>query len=132
MITVIAAAAGTAPGNVQFAAGHQELSRVVGVGGIAEAGTALIDVEVVDAFALAAGADLLKIDIEGAEWAILRDPRLATLDVPALVMEWHAAGSGVAAPREEAERLLRTAGFAVLHHGRRLGEAGELWAYRPR
>ncbi len=131
-VTVLAAAAGTAPGTVQFEAGHRELSRVVGLGGIAGAGSELIDVDVVDAFGLLAGADLVKIDIEGAEWPLLRDPRLRTLDAPVLVMEWHGAGSGVDAPGDEAERLLRAAGYEVAHQGRPLAEAGELWAYRPR
>jgi FkbM family methyltransferase len=131
-VTVVAAAAGIGPGVVPFAAGHCELSRVAGLGGLPNASTGVIDVEVVDAFALLAGADLVKIDIEGGEWPLLRDPRLRTLDAPVLVMEWHAAGSGVDAPRDEAERLLRSAGYEVIHMGRPLDEAGELWAFRPR
>lgn len=33
--------------------------------------------------------DLFKIDIEGAEYEILSDPRFGKLDVRALVIEWH-------------------------------------------
>lgn len=33
--------------------------------------------------------DLLKIDIEGSEYEILSDPRFSTLDVRAIVLEWH-------------------------------------------
>ena len=47
----------------------------------------------VDVFATLEGhVALLKIDIEGAEWAILEDPRLAALDAEAIVLEWHAMG----------------------------------------
>lgn len=33
--------------------------------------------------------DLLKIDIEGGEYALLKDKRFETLDVKILVLEWH-------------------------------------------
>jgi FkbM family methyltransferase len=42
-----------------------------------------------DVFPFLANADLVKIDIEGAEWEILADPRLADLEAVALVLEYH-------------------------------------------
>ncbi len=52
--------------------------------------------EVVDVFPMLQGhrIDILKIDIEGSEVALLNDPRFATLDIRALVMEWHAGADG--------------------------------------
>jgi hypothetical protein len=52
---------------------------------------------VVDIFPVLSGRriDLLKIDIEGSEYQILSDSRFGSLDVRAIVMEWHArAGYG--------------------------------------
>lgn len=51
-----------------------------------------IPVRVVDLFtSIEPGRiDLLKMDCEGGEWDIVMDPRFATLDVGAIVMEWHA------------------------------------------
>ena len=49
-------------------------------------------VRVMDVFKELAGReiDILKIDIEGGEYEILADPRFASLDVKAIVLEWHA------------------------------------------
>jgi FkbM family methyltransferase len=50
-----------------------------------------IAVPVEDVFEQLGGGpiDLLKVDIEGAEYPILADPRFAALQVGAAVMEWH-------------------------------------------
>jgi FkbM family methyltransferase len=124
-IEVVAAAAGTGPGRIRFAADMQELSHALP----ADAAEG-IEVEMLDVFALAAGHDFVKIDIEGGEWPILRDPRLATLEARVIVLEWHERGAEVATPRAEVERLLRAAGYEVVHQGREVAWAGELWAYR--
>ena len=127
-VQVVAAAAGTGPGRVRFAAGKRELSHVV-YGEAKESDG--IDVEIVDMFELAQGCDQLKIDIEGGEWPILRDPRFAKLEASLIVMEWHEPNADAASPKLEAERLLREAGYEVQHHGRDVPWAGEIWAYRP-
>ena len=123
-VEIVAAAAGTEVGQTRFAAGFRELGHVTdSPDGIA--------VDEVDFFDLASGCDHIKMDIEGGEWAILRDPRLADLGASTLVMEWHHRNAGVDDPAIEAERLLRTAGYQVVHCGREGGRVGELWAYRP-
>ena len=127
-VEVVAAAAGIGLGRVRFAAGQRELSHVVY--GDTEEPEGGIDVDVVDVFELARGCDLLKIDIEGGEWPILRDPRFATLDASLIVMEWHEPNANASSPKLEAERLLRAAGYEVVHHGRDVPWAGEIWAYR--
>src|SRR4051794_21989368 len=66
------AAAGNVAGTLRFAAGRYAM------GGPAEPGDPrAIDVPVVDVLDAMAGADLIKIDAEGGEWAILGDPRFA-------------------------------------------------------
>ena len=54
-------------------------------------GTPGITAAMLDVFTLLAGrdVDLLKLDIEGGEYAILRDPRFDRLAPRYLVMEWH-------------------------------------------
>lgn len=69
------------------------------------------EVEVRDAFGLLDEADVAKIDIEGGEWPLLTDERLARASVKALVLELHDDGNGGTAYRERARTLLREAGF---------------------
>lgn len=89
-------------------------------------------VEVVDLFSLDHDVDLLKMDIEGGEWAILTDPRLGSLKARVIVMEWHwrfapqpdAHGAAVAA--------LENAGYTI-HVDRihlPLADVGLVWASR--
>ncbi len=72
-----------------------------------------IDVPVVDLFAQPP-ADLLKIDIEGAEWAILGDARLASHPARAIVLEWHSRMCPALHPRRTARELLEAAGYAAI------------------
>ena len=51
--------------------------------------------------------DLLKMDCEGAEYDLIADPRFATLNVNAIVLEWHATGQRPDAKREVFEMLSR-------------------------
>jgi FkbM family methyltransferase len=57
-------------------------------GAIAADRQQVIKVPVVDLFTQPP-VDLLKIDIEGGEWPILADPRLAEHPARAIVLEWH-------------------------------------------
>jgi FkbM family methyltransferase len=49
----------------------------------------------IDVFSVLSGrtVDILKMDIEGGEYAILSDPRFALLRPRCLVMEWHGTGT---------------------------------------
>jgi FkbM family methyltransferase len=65
-----------------------------------------------DTFALLEDLDLLKIDIEGGEWAILADPRAAELAVPVVMLEYHAHGAP-GDPEVAARAALERAGYTV-------------------
>jgi FkbM family methyltransferase len=98
------------------------------------AGVITIDVPVVDLFTQLP-ADLLKIDIEGAEWAILGDTRLATHPARAIVLEWHSRMCPAPDPRRAARELLEAAGYeAIAATGEQVcGEArvnGVMWGLR--
>jgi FkbM family methyltransferase len=75
------------PGTLRFASGSFTTSHV------ARPGEAGIDVEGVDVFPLLAGMELVKLDIEGAEWPILEDPRFRELDAACIALEYHPEGS---------------------------------------
>ena len=77
-----------------------------------------------------AAADLVKMDIEGGEWEILRDPRFAASPPRAIVLEYHPHPSAPD-PRAAVEGLLRDAGLteqAPIFH--RADGHGMLWAWR--
>lgn len=89
-------------------------------------------VRAVDIFRELTEAALLKIDIEGGEWAILTDPRLRQLTVPAVVVEYHpylcpepeAAG-------DLAQEALEAAGYEVRQSPKGEPGKGIIWAVRP-
>ena len=68
----------------------------------------------------------MKIDIEGGEWAILADERLAAAGAMVIVMEWHARNSPSDDPHHAATALLERAGYTVvgIDHGTRMGRSG--------
>ena len=121
---VVEAAVSNWSGEMQFAAGKHSESRM------ALPGEDAIMVPVIDLYELSA-ADLIKIDIEGSEWPILSDPRLAGLDANVIVMEWHQLGCPERDARKCAERLLAEAGYPHQHHvGSPSPENGMVWASR--
>ncbi len=71
----------------------------------------------------------MKIDIEGAEWGLLADPRFAALQPRVLVLEYHEDGCPGPDPAQVAEEALRGAGLEVVHAGTKpqFG-AGIVWA----
>jgi FkbM family methyltransferase len=85
-VTVHAAAAGTAPGTMRLCDRGSASSLLY-----ARPGEPTIDVPIVDTFAIigALDIDVLKIDIEGGEYALLEDPRFGALKVRELLLEWH-------------------------------------------
>jgi len=125
------AAAGAQDGTARFVAGEVALSRLAAAGGAGDEGAA-IEVRVQDVLPVVARADLLKMDIEGGEWAILGDPRFAAAPPQAVAMEYHAEGAPAGSdPRAAATALLEAAGLEVHETRRTTHGAGMLWAWRP-
>jgi FkbM family methyltransferase len=98
---------------------------------LSDQGASGFEVDVVDFFVELAGrrVDILKLDIEGSEVALLDDPRFATFDVGALGMEWHRPDATGRGGRDWCIHRLCELGFAVYVTADH-GEQGILWAYR--
>lgn len=126
-IEVVAACAAARDGSVRFVAGQFAESHVADAGSTEDT----IEVPCVDALRLAADADLVKIDIEGSEWEILADPRLAASAARAIVIEWHEQRCPSPDPPAAAHAALRRAGFEVLGEHRPVPGNGTVWARRP-
>lgn len=118
---VIEAAAAPADGVVPFASGRFTHSRI-------EEGAA--SVRAVDVMPFLERADLAKVDIEGAEWAILGDERFPSFAPPALALEHHPYLSPGDDPRSAVLRLLNDAGYEVLRLMDLAPGQGLLWALR--
>jgi hypothetical protein len=88
-----------------------------------------------DVLARVQEADFVKMDIEGGEWAILRDPRFGDGRTRAVALEYHPHMCPGSVPRDEADRLLRKAGFEVIDPGHSDEQfprgQGMLWGVRP-
>jgi FkbM family methyltransferase len=122
-VEVVRAAAAPSAGRLRFAAGANAASRVVDEGGI--------DVDAVDVFPYLERADFVKIDIEGGEWALLDDPRFASLPARGLVLEYHPHLCPEADPRARAERLLTASGWKLTHMDFDMPAGhGVLWAWK--
>jgi FkbM family methyltransferase len=106
---VVAACAGVRDTEVPFTVGNFTNSRVE-----MTSGDATVVVPAVDVFQHLSGVDLLKIDIEGSEWAILEDDRLNDVAARAVALEYHAHLCPAADPRSLAHELLRRAGYTTL------------------
>ena len=120
---LVEAAAGAHDGSVRFMAGLQTGSHIV-----EGAAAGSVEVPLVDVLGQVAEADLVKMDIEGGEWGILTDPRVAR--ARALVLEYHPQGC----PREDAaafaHELLTGYGFDVTPVFHDEAGIGMLWATR--
>jgi FkbM family methyltransferase len=119
---LIEAAATVKDGVVQFAAGHGTASHLAG-----NRDDRAIVVRAVDAFPLLDDCDIAKIDIEGGEWPILSDPRLAGCRLRVLVVEYHSRDGFDGAT---AVALLQRAGFTTHVPTAKSSAKGLLWAYR--
>jgi FkbM family methyltransferase len=113
-------------GSVSFAAGRFAESRQARAG---EPGA--VDVESVDVFPELEEADTIKIDVEGAEWALLQDPRFAKLRASVVVLEYHAHLCQEPDPRALADRLLSEAGYETASVFEDPDGTGMMWAWRP-
>lgn len=122
--SLVRAAVSTSVGSAAFAGGRGSGS------GLSQRGEDVV--QTVDGLELLAASDVAKIDIEGAEWSLLEDPRFAASGPPLLVLEYHPA-TGVTNPFDEARGWLQRHGYEV-----RAGPpasvpgVGILWARRPR
>jgi FkbM family methyltransferase len=126
--SVIRAAAGAHEGSVRLAAGRAMGSFVVAEG--VDPGVPTIEVPIQDVMAEVCSADLVKIDIEGSEWAILLDSRFKSSPPRALVLEYHPHLCPASDPRSAAEEALAQAGmdFATIWH--RDDGYGMMWAWQ--
>lgn len=83
-----------------------------------------------DVFGLLLDADLVKFDIEGAEWPILADPRFRELQATAVVLEYHPSYVAEPGPERTVEGALRGAGYATERSARGV-DGGTTWAWKP-
>ncbi|MEA2474927.1 MAG: hypothetical protein QOE06_2842 [Thermoleophilaceae bacterium] len=109
---LVEAAAQPRDGTVALVAGRSIGSHIAALGG--GGGTATIEVAARDPFPFLGGADLAKIDIEGAEWALLDDDRFAGARPRAVVLEYHSAGCPAGNAKRHASDRLRAMGYEVL------------------
>jgi FkbM family methyltransferase len=123
---ILQAAATCADGPVSFTVGHATTGRI-GERGEQDA----VEVAGLDSFSLLDGVDLLKVDIEGAEWPLLRDPRFAAIDVPVVMLEYHPHGAPSASPESDARSALAGAGYETLPMHGAVDGTGIVWGWRP-
>lgn len=90
-----------------------------------------VEIRTVDLFSDLAGerVDLLKMDIEGGEYAILGDDRFASLNIPIIAMEWHVTET-VPDGYAWCRRCLEDHGYRVTDGAFRHAVAGMLWAWK--
>lgn len=131
---LVQAAAGVAAGHAQFAAGGAALSHLAPGGATGSADTAqvqpLIAVQLQDVLPRLSEADLMKMDIEGGEWAILGDPRFRAAPPRVLVLEYHPRFCPSLDPAAAVDEALARAGLRTHAIWRRADGHGMLWAWR--
>jgi FkbM family methyltransferase len=116
--------AGTRMGTTRFVPG------LFGASHLAE-GREGIEVSEVDVLPDLRDADLVKIDIEGAEWPIVADPRFRELRARAVILEYHPRGCPGDNPRALAQQALRESGFELVEAAEKpTFGAGVLWGWR--
>ena len=119
-VTLIEAAAGIDTGTALLS-DNENQSSIVGT----EKG---IEVPVLDVFAnLPKPLGLIKIDIEGAEYDILGDPRFDTLRPPTVVLEWHKTIDSRSNQTWVTDRLT-SLGYEVVP-GSDFGAFGMIWGF---
>lgn len=120
--TIVEACAAPADGALSFESGNFLESRVSDTGGET--------VPAMDVFPYFDEADLVKMDIQGSEWALLADERFRDLRASVLFLEYHLEMCPYDDPTEGALARLNAAGYEVLSHVREEYGAGEIWACR--
>jgi FkbM family methyltransferase len=121
------AAAGARERWGRFDADRYAESRLVADGG----GDTVVPVR--DVFPDLERTDVLKIDVEGGEWELLADQRLAGLPVRVVALEFHPHLCPHPDPGAAAWSALEAAGFSVMSSEAWNGPErhGMLWAWRP-
>lgn len=127
--SVVRACAGVADGRAHFVSCEPSYGDYARSHVTASSGPRQLQVPIRDVFALVAGVDLVKMDIEGSEWEILQDPRLAEMRPAAVVLEYHPYRCPEADARTCATRLLTEAGYELGPHARSAEGEGILWAW---
>jgi FkbM family methyltransferase len=118
------ACAGNVNGSVRFEVGEEN------AGSITDSGKG-IEVPLVDVLPLMYRADLIKMDIEGAEWHILADPRFQDIHSANMVLEYHPHMCPSSDPRDAALGLLSDAGFTIVEQFYDTSQKiGLLWAWK--
>lgn len=117
---LVPACASNRAGTVRFNTGRKNFSRI-GNGGD-------IEIATMDVFGHIAEADLVKMNIEGSEWDILEDPRLAETSA-SWIVEYHR----IASPEPDIHSLVRDlferAGYTV-RLSSKTEDNGLVWAWR--
>jgi FkbM family methyltransferase len=72
--------------------------------------------------------DLLKIDVEGAEYALLSDARFSSINADRIFLEWHSGVPGFNDPESWCAERLRLAGYEIQKSEERGSGAGLIWA----
>ena len=121
--TLVRAAASNREGTVEFAGGQRAQSRI-------QMGAGHPVIRTVDTLGLMADADVVKIDIEGAEWEILADARFREIPAIAVTLEYHPHLAPGPDARSEALSLLAGAGFVHSAVEEMPGGLGMAWAWR--
>ena len=107
---VVEACAHTQDGSLRFTAGRSIGSRIASLSGQDED---VIEVAARDAFPYLEWADLVKVDIEGAEWPLLLDDRFAAARPKAVVVEYHSIGCPGDNPKRVAKERFTDLGYTV-------------------
>ncbi len=127
-IDIVPACAAAADGEFTFLEGRGSGS--LQVTGNSDAYEGLVTVPAVDVLPYLRDADFAKIDIEGGEWALLADERLAQVDRLTVVMEYHRHLAPRLPALDAARDLLHAAGFETGHVNANYWGHGVLWAWK--
>lgn len=117
---IVRACASNREGRALFDTGQKNFSRVSASGDA--------EIAFVDVFPYIAAADLVKMNIEGCEWDILNDPRLADTSVTWIV-EYHRIANPEPEIHELSRRLFERAGYTV-RLAAKTEDNGLLWAWK--
>ena len=117
---LVEGAAAAHDGSVAFEAGGESLSRIAPGAGAS--------VRAIDVLPWLDGIDLLKMDIEGGEWAILDDPRFQAAAPAVTVLEYHPHLCPHLDPRAAVEAVFARAGRRIDTIFARADGHGMLWA----
>jgi FkbM family methyltransferase len=117
---IVEGAAAAHDGSVAFQSGGESLSRIAPGAGS--------NVTAIDVLPWLADVDLLKMDVEGGEWAILDDPRFHDAAPAVTVLEYHPHLCPHPDPRAAVEAVFARAGRRIDTIFARADGHGMLWA----